>query len=353
MVLSSETFFLPQPNFMNSLPHLRFLITGRLTREYTILPSGETLEDVPGGALLYAAAGLAVWDRGIGLIGRIGKDFPIGWIDKMQRCGFDCRGIRRLDEAIDQRHFAAYPDPETSIVDNPVSQYSRLGLPFPKSLLGYTPPGPQVDSRTRPILTTVRQNDLPTDYLDATAAHICPLDFLSHILLPPTLHTGHINTITLDPGAGYMNPTYWDDMPVILHGLTGFLCSEEKLRTLFQGRSNDLWEMAETIAGMGCEIVVVKRGASGQYVYERPTRARWMIPAYPATIRNRTGAGDAFCGGFLAGLRAAYDPLQAALQGNISSSFVFEGTHPFYALDILPGLAQARLGALRDMVRRA
>jgi len=41
------------------------------------------------------------------------------------------------------------------------------------------------------------------------------------------------------------------------------------------------------------------------------------------------------------------------LQGNISSSFIFEGTHPFYAMDALPGLAQARLEALRDMVRRA
>jgi sugar/nucleoside kinase (ribokinase family) len=338
---------------MDSLPHLRFVIAGRLTREYTILPSGETLEDVPGGALLYAAAGLAVWDRGIGLVGRIGKGYPAEWIEKIQRNGFDCRGIRRLEEAIDQRHFAAYPDPETSIVDNPVAQYAQLGLSFPKSLLGFIPSNPQVDSRTRPIPTTLRQNDLPSDYLEATAAHICPLDYLSHTLLPPTLHQGHIHTITLDPGTGYMNPTYWDDMPVILHGLTGFLCSEEKLRALFQGRSNDLWEMAEGIAAMGCEIVVVKRGASGQYLYEKATHSRWMIPAYPATIRSRTGAGDAFCGGFLAGLRATYDPLQAALQGNISSSFVFEGTHPFYAPDVLPGLPQARLGALRDMVRRA
>ncbi len=338
---------------MDSIPHLRYLVSGRLSREYTILPSGETLEDVAGGALLYAAAGLAVWDRGIGLVGRIARDYPQEWIDKLQRQGFDCRGIRRLDELFDQRRFAAYPDPETVIYDNPVAQYSRLGLPFPKSLLGYTPPGPQVDSRTRPVITTVRQNDLPSDYLDATAAHICPADYLSHTLLPPTLRQGHINTITLDPGTGYMNPTFWDDMPVILHGLTGFLCSEEKLRALFTGRSSDLWEMAEALANLGCEIVVVKRGPSGQYVYERPTHTRWIIPAYPAAIRSRTGAGDAFCGGFLAGLRAAYDPLQAALQGNISSSFIFEGTHPFYAMDALPGLAHARLEALRDMVRRA
>jgi sugar/nucleoside kinase (ribokinase family) len=65
-----------------------------------------------------------------------------------------------------------------------------------------------------------------------------------------------------------------------------------------------------------------------------------------------TGAGDAFCGGFLAGYRRTYDPLEAVLFGNISASLVVEGTGPFYALDALPGLAQARLDALRQSVRK-
>ena len=61
----------------------------------------------------------------------------------------------------------------------------------------------------------------------------------------------------------------------------------------------------------------------------------------------------AFCGGFLAGYRGSYDPLQAVMTGNISAAMVIEGTHPFYALDALPGLAKARLEALRDTIRKA
>ena len=64
------------------------------------------------------------------------------------------------------------------------------------------------------------------------------------------------------------------------------------------------------------------------------------------------GAGDAFCGGFLAGYRLTYEPLQAALYGNIAASLVVEGNGPFFALDALPGLAGARLEALRQSVRR-
>jgi sugar/nucleoside kinase (ribokinase family) len=114
-----------------------------------------------------------------------------------------------------------------------------------------------------------------------------------------------------------------------------------------------LWEMAETLAGYGCEIIVIKRGSRGQYLYDHNTHTRWIIPAYPIQVADPTGAGDAFCGGFLAGYRSSYEPLYAALTGNISASMVIEGSHPYYALDALPGLAKARLEALRDRVRKA
>ena len=110
--------------------------------------------------------------------------------------------------------------------------------------------------------------------------------------------------------------------------------------------------MAETLAGYGCDFIVIKRGSRGQYLYNHANRTRWLIPAYPVEIADPTGAGDAFSGGFLAGYRSTYDPLHAALTGNISASMVTEGTNPFYALDALPGLAKARLEALKDRVRR-
>lgn len=308
--------------------------------------------DIPGGSLMYAGAGLAIWEAGVGLIGRVGEDYPQEWLQSIASLGFETRGIHILPEAVDLRYFASYPDSDTTVTENPVAHFARLSHPYPKALLGYSPPAPQIDSRTHGTLLTIRQNDFPSDYLDATAAHLCPLDFLSHTLLPAVLRRGHINTITVDPGANYMNPTFWDDIPVLVNGLTAFLCSEEKLNNLFHGRSTDLWEMAETLAGYGCDIIVIKRGSQGQYIYDRTTRARWVVPAYQVQILDPTGSGDAFCGGFLAGYRSTYDPLQAALMGNISAAMVIEGTNPFYALDALPGLAKARMEALRDMVRK-
>jgi sugar/nucleoside kinase (ribokinase family) len=138
----------------------------------------------------------------------------------------------------------------------------------------------------------------------------------------------------------------------LLTGITAFLPNENKLRGMFQGRSSDLWEMMEAISGYGCEIVVVKRGERGQYLYDTLSKARYIIPAYPAKVIDPTGAGDAYCGGFLAGYRRDYDPLQAGLAGNVSASFCVEGSGPFFTMEAMPRLAEARRVALKDMVRR-
>jgi sugar/nucleoside kinase (ribokinase family) len=339
---------------------LRSVFAGQLRRDYAILPEGKTRLDVPGGNLLYAAAGFAVWDaetpeelRGHpGLLARVGEDYPQEWLGEFARHGFDTRGIRVLPEAIDLRSFYVYTDRYTRLYDDPVGHFARLGMAFPKALLGYRPPVTAQDSRTRLGSASLRQADIPPDYLEAASAHLCPLDYLTHSLLPAILRQTGFTTVTMDPSPGYMNPIFWNELPALVSGLTAFLPAEEELRALFHGRSGDLWEMAEALCVYGCECVVIKRGASGQFVYDPASRSRWEIPSYPARLFDLTGAGDAFCGGFLAGYRRAYDPLEAALHGNISASLAVEGHGPFYALDALPGLGRARLEALREGVRK-
>lgn len=326
---------------------------GLLQRAYIIVPSGQVFLDIPAGNLLYASVGWALWnpDSPPGLVARVGEDYPQAWLDLFQQNGLDIRGITIIPEAVDVRHFCAFTSRTTRVSDDPVSHFARLGLPFPKALLGYHPAS-QIDSRTQLKTTSLRQVDIPDLYTDVSAAHLCPVDYLTHSLLPALLRQSQVTTITLDPAAGYMNPTFFNLAPTLVTGLTAFLPSEEELRFLFQGRSTDLWEMMDALAAYGCDLIVVKRGEGGQALLDAAAHKRWEIPAYPSRMVDPSGAGDAFCGGFLAGYRNTYDPLEAALIGNITASLVVEGSGPFYALDALPGLAQARLEAIRQGARR-
>lgn len=338
-----------------SAASLTDIIAGELRSDYAILPDGRLILDVPGGNLIYAAVGMAVWKPEMmpGLVARVGEDYPREWLEGFASMGFDTRGIRILPEAIDLRSFYVYSDLTKRIYDDPVAQFARLNQPLPRSLVNYRVRAENiVDSRTKLTVNSLRQADIPEEYLDANAAHICPVDFLTHTMLPAVLRQAGLTTVTLDPSAGTMTPTFWNDIPALLTGLTAFLPSEEEMRKLFHGRNTDLWEMAEALSSYGCEFVVIKRGESGQFLYDSVTHARWEIPAYPVRVVDPTGAGDAFCGGFLYGYRRTYEPLQAALFGAISASMVIEGSGAFYAMEALPGLAQARLDALREKVHR-
>ncbi len=332
----------------------RYLFAGQLNRNYIILPSGKLNLDTPGGNALYAAVGLAVWapDPPPGLVARVGEDFPLEWLDAIALHNLDIRGVRILPESVDVRSFIAYNENRSRSNEEPVIHFARQGEPFPRSLLGYRNPSENLASRTRLLPTSLRQVDIPAEFLDANAAHLCPLDYLTHSVLPAVLRQAEFTTVTLDPSSGYMNPIYWGDVPALVTGLTAFLPAEEEIRSLFEGRSSDLWEMADALAAYGCEIIVIKRGESGQFLYDASTRRRWEIPSYPVRAVDPTGVGDAFCGGFLAGYRKTYDPLEAVLYGSISASFVLESDSPFYALDALPGLAEARLEALRQSIRK-
>ncbi len=332
----------------------RYILAGQLRRDFAIFPDGRVRLDVLGGNLPYAAVGLAVWepDAHPGLVARVGEDYPQEWLAELQQRGFDIHGIRILPEALDLRSFYVYSDRITRNSDEPVSECARLGIPVPRPLLGYRAVQVAFDSRTRLTPTSLRQGDFPEDYQDAHAAHLCPIDFLTHSLMPAVLRQSGFTTVTLDPSAGTMTPSFWDDIPALVIGLTAFLPAEKELRALFHGRSTDLWEMMEALANYGCELIVVKRGERGQLLYDAGAHRRYEISAYPARLADPTGAGDAFCGGFLAGYRQTYDPVQAVLHGSVSASLVVEGSGPFYALDALTGLAQARLGALQESVRK-
>jgi sugar/nucleoside kinase (ribokinase family) len=170
-------------------------------------------------------------------------------------------------------------------------------------------------------------------------------------MIPGYLHHHGVKTITLDPSIRYMSPDFRKELPTLLHGINAFLPSLQEAAAFIANRGLSQWEIADLFHQMGPELVVLKAGANGQYLSDAQRDKRWHIPAYPTQIRDVTGAGDAFCGAFMVGLVETQDALEATLRGNISASFVVEGTGALYALDAPAHLRDARREALKNMVR--
>jgi sugar/nucleoside kinase (ribokinase family) len=263
--------------------------------------------------------------------------------------GYLTDGIKVLPEEIDLRFFRAYTDLRTLHHDDPVAHFSHLGLTMPRELLGYSPDKSPANLRQiKP--TSLRQSDLPEKFCQATAAHLCPMDYVSHSLMPAALRQASISIVTLDPGP-YLHKDNFEYVKSIAIGLTAFMPSERELTDLFFGRTENLREMIEEVCSWGIAFVVVKRSWKGQIIHNSATRHTYEIAAYPSKMVDPTGAGDVFAGGFLAGLTMTADPVEAALHANVAASFAVEGSGPFYTQKALPGLQQARLDSIRNSVR--
>lgn len=332
--------------------HVRYVFLGGLRQDYFITHDGRSYEGIPGGNAVYAAIGARLWSDSVGIISRVGTNYPTKWLQELKEHGVATDGVLMLPEPMDTRTFYAYLSPEERVDTNPAAHYLRINRPLPKDLVGYRSSTELQDDRRAFGPLALRPTDLPDDVTEARGVHLTPDAYLSHSSIPYRLRELQVPLITLDPGERYMEPGFRDDLQAIVYGLDAFMPSEAEARAYFRPREMDVWEMSEAFGAMGCRFVLIKCGARGQTLWIQETGSRMRIPAYPANVRDVTGAGDSFCGGFLVGLDLTNDPVEAALYGSVSASLTIEGTGTLYALKTLPELIAARLESLRPLVKR-
>jgi sugar/nucleoside kinase (ribokinase family) len=96
---------------------------------------------------------------------------------------------------------------------------------------------------------------------------------------------------------------------VDLHGLTVF-CNRHEYRMYF-GRDEVVWPG-------GAERLIVKSGSEGCFL--ACSEGVRHVPPIPATVRDLTGAGDAFNAAFIAARLAGMEALEACRWGNAAGA---------------------------------
>lgn len=322
---------------------------GRLNRETIINLENDVFVDQPGGNLLYTAYSYRLWQKQAGFLAKVSEDFPEEWIKEISQQGFNTKGIKRISGHVDDRRFYAIRSDDIDI-NNPQKYFNSIGQPFPKNLLGYSSNEVRLDSRKSSSITTIKPEDVPQDYFSARFLFICPLDFISHSLIPAFFRSHSEGEVFFHPSRSYMNTSFFFDFPPLIRGAAGFFTSEKELLDLFTGKSKDTWEIAEWISGFGVGLVVISTNSRGYLLYDGHNQKRYLIPSYPSRVVDPIGVDDAFYGGFLAGYTTQFDPVRAVQMGSISASIKIEGSTARYLLGALPDLAQARLSMIKDQI---
>lgn len=117
---------------------------------------------------------------------------------------------------------------------------------------------------------------------------------------------------------------------------------------------HSLIEAAEELFTMGPKALVIKKGQHGAMLF-RPGGEIFSAPAYPLrTVKDATGAGDTFAGGFL-GYLASHD-LQdpdvwrnAVIHGTVVASYVVEDFSMRKTIELDQEMIQKRVDDLKKM----
>jgi sugar/nucleoside kinase (ribokinase family) len=149
---------------------------------------------------------------------------------------------------------------------------------------------------------------------------------------------------------------YWiqgmpDDLAKVLATVEILLINEGEARML--SHQSNLKKAAESIRKLGPRIVVIKLGEHGATLFS--PESIFTVPAYPLDgVRDPTGAGDTFAGGFMGHLARTGDLSDAnlrrcAVYGSVMGSFAVEEFGLGRLLHLTPGEIESRYREIKHM----
>lgn len=292
---------------------------GSLTLDNVLTAEGLQLPQSYGGNVLYSALGAHIWHDHVGLVSRAGADFPVACLDLLVARGLRTEGIRQVASRHGMNVAFCYRPDGSRVRTFPPQAIASIAPHERQRFIDYSIAG--TDTRYA-IWTEFAPDaaDIPEAWLPAIAA-------LHGAAMPVQRHHS-IATRMRDEGDAWVqvDSPWYDERALardhatrLFAQIDAILPSEDDV-----AKANPQQGMASTLAHMqsqGAQCIVLKRGARGSHIMQTAS-APVDIPAWPgAVVIDPTGAGDAFCGGFLAGMYLTGEPIQAALYGTVSASF--------------------------------
>lgn len=304
-----------------------YVSLGNIIIDDIVLPSGETHMNTLGGGGTHAIVGMRVWTDRLGFVATVGPDFDPAHRAILASYGMDLSGI-----------------------------ITRSGQPTARAWQIFEP-----DERRIEIFRTSEEafectkptfEEMPPHYLRARGFHLLWGTLEELLDLVGRLRAANGDLILL-----------WEPSPAHIEG------DRDLIRALLQRvdivspnydeaarmtGQDGVETILEELLAWGASVVGLRLGAEGSAVAAREDGGIWKIPAVPpAVFVDVTGAGNAYCGGFLVGYGETGNPFIASLYAAVSASFALEQFGIPHIDGAVGREARRRLEELRHQVRRA
>lgn len=290
------------------------LIVGTIAFDTVETPYGK-VERALGGSATFAsiAAGYFIPSR---LVGVIGEDFPEEYLDMLRGRGIDTRGVKRAPGKTFFWHGRYETD--VNIRETLVTELNVLE--------GFRP-------------------ELPEDYLDSRTVFLANIDPVLQLEVLDSLPDASFTV------ADTMN--LWIDikpaeLEKVLARVDVIIVNDSEARQLAGGTANVV-RAGRDLLKRGPGAVIIKKGEHGALMMSAD--GIFSLPAFPMdNVKDPTGAGDSFAGGFIGCIAAGGSTGDAALRralvaGTATASLCCEDFS-------VNGMVAADGEALRERIRQ-
>jgi len=243
---------------------MSLLVTGSIAIDTVKTPFGVSENCIGGSAVYFSMA--ASFFSPVRLVGAIGSDCPFDFAEVFAGRDVDLTGLEVRQHSKTFRWMGTYFDD----MDDRKTDYIELNV------LAEDPP-----------MVPVSFRDSKFVFLANTAPKL-QLQLLEQIEEPMFAAAD-----TMD----FWIEGHFDDLTMLLKKINCLIINEDEARLL--ANEHNLIKAAEKILDMSVGAVVIKKGESGSLVCDASGNT-FILPAYPAAeVKDPTGAGDSFAGGFM------------------------------------------------------
>jgi sugar/nucleoside kinase (ribokinase family) len=293
------------------------LAVGSIIIDDIVLPDGQTRMGMLGGNVPHAAMGIRAWREPVCLVAPAGPDLPETARSDLEHA-FDLRGLARRDGPTHRAwQLIEHDGRRTEVFRTDPEEFRTMG---------------------------VEPCEIPGELAGAAGAYLTcdvPEPFRRWVAW---LRAGGCGCILWEPWIIFGRPENWKlfgELAPLVDAVSPNLAECRRLTGL-----DDPHEIVAALLRAGARAVALRMGAAGSLVAGQE-QGTVPIPAFTVgPVVDQTGAGNAYCGGFLAGLVETGDVAQAGRYGAVSASFALEQFGAVYPLESLRARAEARLRTL-------
>ena len=289
----------------------------------TIATPFEKREKVIGGAATYIALAASYLNGSCGVVSVVGDDFPKEFMDLMVSRGADLTGLQ-IKQGEKSFHWAGKYHLDMNSRDTLATDLNVLATFDPQ---------------------------VPEGFRDA--------DYVMLGNLVPAIQIAVLNQMSRRPKLVVLDTmNFWmdtarEDLDKVFTMVDVVTINDEEARQYTGERS--LKKAAQKILAMGPKALIIKKGEHGALLFSG--NDVFYAPAMLLEeVKDPTGAGDSFAGGFIGYLAKtddiSFDNMKKAIvYGSAMASFTCEDFGPDQLLKVNEAELEARLNVFSEMVR--